>query len=118
MAINFAAANMAGYSNPEVKIIPMTAGLGDEVVNPPSYADISNICKHGKVPAIHIALPGSNTAYILQLGYYDPDMFSFCGLVHNGALSEGSTPMVCTVIFRADGTAPALQIYSLPSQTI
>ena len=34
MAINFAAANMEGYNNPEVKIIPVTI-KADAVINPP-----------------------------------------------------------------------------------
>ena len=126
MAINFAAANMAGYNNPEVKVIPILAEAkgGLTLINPPSYADISNICRSGAYPVLHIHITNANLtmAYIIPLSHYKYDgskgMFSFCTILHDGDFKEGGRPMALAVIFREGEAAPVIKPYEIPATPI
>ena len=49
MAINFAAANMVGYNNPKIKIIPVTIDT-DAVINPP---ELHRVKQHMQKRRLH-----------------------------------------------------------------
>ena len=60
MAINFAAADMAGYNNPKIYMFPVTIKLGGGspvVDGAPSYSTLTNIIKSGYIPVIFAAAP-------------------------------------------------------------
>ena len=77
MAINFEAANMEGYNNPKIKIIPVTIEA-DAVINPPSYTELSNICKSGEYPVIHVTDNDRGRYYILPISSYTNENITFC----------------------------------------
>ena len=67
MAINFEAANMAGYNNPRVQVFPVTtkiAGSGVTVVGAPSYSAITNVVKSGCMPVLFVTLPTGDVAVL------------------------------------------------------
>ena len=68
MAINFEAANMAGYNNPEVQVFPVTVQMGSggvlKVVGAPSYSTITNIIKSGYMPTLFVTLPTGDKAVL------------------------------------------------------
>ena len=93
MAINFAAANMEGYNNPEVKIIPVTI-KADAVINPPSYTELSNICKSGVYPVIHATDNDRGCSYILPISSYTDDNITFCATYRRGETSLYSVGLI------------------------
>ena len=67
MAINFEAANMAGYNNPMVQVFPVTVQMGSSgvnVVGAPSYSTITNVIKSGYVPTLFANLPTGDHALL------------------------------------------------------
>lgn len=55
MSINFAAANMAGYNNPEVYMLRVTVNFATgNVLETPSFTTISNILKSGFLPVLYV----------------------------------------------------------------
>ena len=93
MAINFEAANMAGYNNPQVQVFPVTVNVGGPeiaVVGAPSYSTITNIIKSGYIPVLFAALTTGDRA-VLPLtainneGHY---IFSATGPTSTGSNSE------------------------------
>ena len=60
MAINFEAANMAGYNNPKVYIFPVTVKMNGNttvVDDAPNYSTLTNIIKSGYLPSLYALLP-------------------------------------------------------------
>ena len=53
MAINFEAANMAGYNNPKIVVLNAEVSDSGTIVSVPKYADITNIFKSGCIPVIN-----------------------------------------------------------------
>ena len=113
MAINFAAANMAGYNNPKIKIVPVTIEAG-EVINPPRYTELSNICKSGEYPVIHATDNDRGLYYILPISSYltnstdGIDNLTFCA-----TYSRGSSLYAVAVTFYSDNTAPFVEVYDI-----
>ena len=52
MTINFAAANMAGYNNPQIEVFRAVLNNSDELVQYPSKTDILNCINRGALPFI------------------------------------------------------------------
>lgn len=120
MAINFAAANMAGYNNPEIRMILVTTDLGSGAfIDPPSYADIQNICKSGAFPVLCVTDADRSFAYILPLSSYTSDvsegLFSFCSAIKE---DSSTPPSIVSVIYAKGVTYPVLESYLLPDPTI
>ena len=101
MAINFEAANMAGYNNPKIKIIPVTI-VDDAVNNPPSFTELSNICKSGEYPVIHATDNARGRYYILPISSYTDDSIAFCATYRSTETSLYSVGL----IFYSDNGAP------------
>ena len=69
MAINFEAANMAGYNNPKACVFPVAVkmnGTNLVVDGTLNYSAITNIIKSGYMPSLFVTLPSGDTA-VLQL---------------------------------------------------
>ena len=57
MAINFEAANMAGYNNPKIEVFKVALdATGTKVNEAPSFATISNTLKSGFLPVLYATL--------------------------------------------------------------
>lgn len=67
MSINFAAANMAGYNNPELHVFPVTVkmeGQNAVVDSALNYSTISNIIKSGCLPYLFVTLPTGDSVVL------------------------------------------------------
>lgn len=65
MAINFEAANMAGYNNPEVQVLRVTINsTGTKVLTAPNFATISNISKSGLLPVLYVTNDSGNSIIV------------------------------------------------------
>ena len=100
MSINFEAANMAGYNNPEMYIFRVTVnmvGSGAEVVGAPSYSAITNIIKSGYIPVFFVTLSTGDRA-VLHLTAINNEgnyIFSAAGPTSSAANSE----LLISIIF-------------------
>ena len=107
MAINFEAANMAGYNNPEIYIFPVTVkieGGASVVYGAPSYSTITNILKSGYIPFMFVTAPTGLS--LLPLAAFQPDgLYQFSAAMFTG--DSGETKMLLSIIV-LDGETPAL----------
>ena len=76
MAINFAAANMAGYNNPHISVLTINLDNDMNVLNSPSYHDVYSILSGGGVPIINGILRGNLSAAYLCAVYEHEIHFS------------------------------------------
>ena len=67
MAINFEAANMAGYNNPKIEVFKATLNQQDELVQYPRKTDILNCINRGSLPFILVFMPNGNAFIPLPL---------------------------------------------------
>ena len=93
MAINFEAANMAGYNNPRVQVFPVTVELGSQgfiVVGAPSYSTFTNIIKSGYMPTLFATLPTGDRAVLplTAINYEGVYIFSAAMKTSTAANSE------------------------------
>ena len=106
MAINFEAANMAGYNNPEVHMLRVsTSAETGEILYAPRVSDINNIVKSGVVPAV--CLTGGGYTFVLPLACISADgdyVFSNIYLSNDGSF----TPTVSTLVFSQNSDTPTL----------
>ena len=80
MAINFEAANMAGYNNPQVQVFPVTVQIGSKgliVVGAPSYSTFTNIIKSGYMPTLFATLPTGDRAVLPLTGINNEGVYIF-----------------------------------------
>ena len=73
MAINFEAANMAGYNNPQIEVFKAAADLEtNTLINAPSKSKILRCMARGSIPAILLTYTydGWSEAYLLYVEYW------------------------------------------------
>ena len=73
MAINFEAANMAGYNNPKIEVFKAAANLEtNTVISAPSRSNILRCLTRGSIPAILVVYTydGGSEAYLLYFDYW------------------------------------------------
>lgn len=105
MAINFEAANMAGYNNPEVYMVQVTVDADTGGISAPSVSAINNIVKSGFLPVI--CLTSAGTAVVLPLVSISADgdcIFSSVYTANDGSF----TPIVSTLVFSQNSDTPTL----------
>ena len=105
MSINFEAANMAGYNNPEVYMLRATVNADTGVISAPSVPAINNIVKSGFMPII--CLTGGGNTFVLPLVSISADgdcVFSSIYLATDGSY----TPIVSTLVFSQNSDTPTL----------
>ena len=74
MAINFEAANMAGYNNPKIEVF--TAVVDPEtqtVTSAPSKTKIKSCLNRGAIPLMLLTYPDGSIVYVLWLHSAQPD---------------------------------------------
>lgn len=106
MAINFEAANMAGYNNPEVYMLRVSSNAETgEIVYAPRVSVINNIVKSGVMPVV--CLTGGGYTFILPLSSISADGDYVFGSVY--VSNDGSfTPIVSTLVFSQKSDTPTL----------
>ena len=83
MAINFAAANMAGYNNPEVQII----NLGSADINL-TYGELARLIASGVIPILCIGTPDTPQLHYLSLITNDRIEFVSLGFTSTAETAE------------------------------
>ena len=76
MAINFEAANMAGYNNPKIEVFKATPEVGtDTLISAPSKSKILRCLTRGSIPAILLTYTydGGSEAHLLYVDYWIQD---------------------------------------------
>lgn len=68
MAINFEAANMAGYNNPKIEVFKATVAPDTlAVISAPSKTEVIKCVHRGSIPAILVTHPDGTAAFLLWL---------------------------------------------------
>ena len=68
MAINFAAANMAGYNNPKIEVFKAIMDLGTNTISDaPSKTEIIRCLQRGSIPSIMSTTPDGSESNLLWL---------------------------------------------------
>ena len=104
MAINFEAANMAGYNNPKIEVFEVV--LGESGVEQfPKKSVISDCINRGSIPFILITYGSSyDPVYLLPLSFIDTEMneIYFCGVEN----SDTTLLKVASICYNSDESAP------------
>ena len=68
MAINFEAANMAGYNNPKIEVFKVVANLETiAITSAPSKSEIKSCLNRGAIPTILLTTPAGSESNLLQI---------------------------------------------------
>ena len=68
MAINFEAANMAGYNNPKIEVFKATVNPAtEEITDAPSKTNVIRCLNRGAIPLILLADPDGIAIYALWI---------------------------------------------------
>ena len=73
MAINFEAANMAGYNNPKIEVFKAAANTEtDALISAPSKSQLLRCLTRGSIPAILLTYTydGGSEAHLLYVDYW------------------------------------------------
>ena len=121
MSINFAAANMAGYNNPEIEVFPLTVNDNLEIVETPNQSVLSDCINRGSVPFLRITTSDYTSVYILPITYIQQqtsDLLEFCfsAIVRLGT-KPSDIPIVLVVNYPTTG-APTLFTQDIPAGNI
>ena len=69
MAINFEAANMAGYNNPKIEVFKATVDIENiKIIDAPRKAEIIRCLQRGSIPALLQTTPDGSESNLLWLG--------------------------------------------------
>ena len=69
MAINFEAANMAGYNNTKIEVFKATVDIENiKIIDAPHKAEIIRCLQRGSIPAIMSTTPDGTESNLLWLG--------------------------------------------------
>ena len=98
MAINFEAANMAGYNNPRIEVFKAIIDSETNVITEaPSKPEIIRCLNRGSIPAIMCASPDGSQVYLLWVYLW-------------GHTPEGDTIMfgntALTIMYSPDSDSP------------
>ena len=107
MAINFEAANMAGYNNPKIEVFKAVLdGKTSTFTAAPPRPDIISCIQRGSIPVILMTAAGYDAGYVFWLfgcGTSGPDSIVFCaggdavGVSHRIEYVQGrDTPIYST----------------------
>ena len=103
MAINFEAANMAGYNNPKIEVFKAAADTEtDTLISAPSKSEILGCLTRGSIPAILLTYTytGGSEAHLLYVDYWIQDAGS-------DTLSFRSASSL-VITYNPDGEQPSL----------
>ena len=104
--INFEAANMAGYNNPEIEIVTLVADNKTGFINPPTYEIMSKILRRGAIPFLAMTDASRTMYYGLPLSYYSGGLITFsCITQSNTSQGDNLAEIIC-VKFTPDAGSP------------
>ena len=68
MAINFEAANMAGYNNPKIEVFKAVVNPDtDAITSAPSKTEIKSCLNRGAIPLMLLTYPDGSSVYVLWI---------------------------------------------------
>ena len=71
MAINFEAANMAGYNNPKIEVFKVIMDTATHIISDaPNKQEIIRCLRRGSIPALAVFTPDGSEMYILWMNAY------------------------------------------------
>ena len=111
MAINFEAANMAGYNNPKIEVFKAHANENLEIDNAPIKSEILHCLNRGCIPMILLSanaavLPDTTLMFLFAgaQGKSNPVLSFQCDF----AFEDGSGSTGITMLYRdGDGSLPS-----------
>ena len=109
MAINFEAANMAGYNNPKIEVFEAVLGeTGTALTQYPNKDTILNCISRGSIPVIlmHVETAG----YILHLSNWDTGLSGRSSLEFSTIASDPETPKIQITYPENDKDKPMVTI--------
>ena len=93
MAINFEAANMAGYNNPKIEVFKAIIDVNTNAISgAPSKTEIIRCLRRGSIPAIMCASTGGSEGYLLWVSTWASDSAGDTIVFGNIALTIAYTP--------------------------
>ena len=100
MAINFEAANMAGYNNPKIEVFKAIIDFTTNAISDaPSKTEIIRCLQRGSIPAIMCTSPDGSQEYLLWVSLW-------------GTSSEGDTIMfgntALTIAYESNSDSPVV----------
>lgn len=70
MAINFEAANMAGYNNPKIEVFKTVVNPdNDTIISAPSKTDVLKGLNRGVIPLMLLTYPDGADVFVLRLHF-------------------------------------------------
>ena len=99
MAINFEAANMAGYNNPRFTVLKAEAEALGALISYPSYEEVTGLIASGVIPLLAVRTPGGTDPAVEHI-------LALAALYDNGPIAFSSP--VATVVYDPEGGAPAI----------
>ena len=67
MAINFEAANMAGYNNPKIEVFVIALDSDGNIATAPSKSELINCTQRGSIPFLYMGDSDQLTSWLLPL---------------------------------------------------
>ena len=97
MAINFEAANMAGYNNPKIVVLNAEVSAPSTVTSAPKLSDINNIFKSGFIPVISARDQTAGGSFVLwPAGITDGGDYEFSNIFIS---PQTVAPMMAVLLF-------------------
>ena len=109
MAINFEAANMAGYNNPKIEVFKAVLGeTGAVLTQYPNKDTILNCISRGSIPVILLRV--ATAGYILLLSDWDTSVNGGATLVFSTIASDPESTKILITYPQEDKDEPSVTI--------
>ena len=100
MAINFEAANMAGYNNPKIEVFRAIIDFGTNAISDaPRKTELIKCLQRGSIPAIMCASPDGSEGYLLWV-------YTWTTAAEGYAVTFGNTGLIIT--YSPDSDSPVI----------
>ena len=113
MAINFEAANMAGYNNPKIEVFSAIAGENNTLTGAPSKSALLDCINRGSLPFFVLTL-SSNQTCILPLASAISDGNTYSLLFSCIAAFATNQPVFIGVIYTFTDNFPTYAVVPVP----
>ena len=110
MAINFEAANMAGYNNPPIEVFVITLDPDTNIATSPSKSEILNCIRRGSIPFLCVRDSDQTLLWLLPLSKISVQSSGNYELYFSSISNDTSGAYSAISIFypQTDDTPPAL----------
>ena len=99
MAINFEAANMAGYNNPKIEVFKAVIDTAtNAITGAPSKTELIRCLHRGSIPAIMCISPDGSEEYLLWV--------TTCSTIEGDTIMFGNTALA--IIYSPDSDSPVV----------